>query len=70
MQVVYSTRVIYLVLVLMSVYNILIHLLYLNRLIRYSVIGLYIMISIIIILKHKKELIKLIRNCQKQRQKR
>lgn len=58
---IYSTKLIFLVFACMSVYTILIHMLYMNNVIRYIVVGLYVVLSIAIIIKHGPEIIKIVK---------
>lgn len=53
LQHIYSTKVIFFILLLMTGYTCLLHMLFLNHIIRYIMLGVYLMISTIIIVKQK-----------------
>lgn len=64
LQRVYSTKVVFLVLLFMSIYTIFIHVLYLNNIIRYVMIVLYAGGSICLAVRHGKKIIDLIKKSE------
>lgn len=60
LQKIYSSKVVFAVLIFMTLYTVIIHFLYLNQVVRYSVFTLYAVLVIYIILKHKDKLLKML----------
>lgn len=61
LQRVYSTKIVFVALGMMGIYTVLVHFLYLNDVARYAILGIYIIVALFFGIRHKNQIIGLIR---------